>query len=152
MIRKPSRGWWVLPGGKVEPGERWIDAIRREVLEETGLSVHDLTLRGVHVMQRQATEPAGVSYRTLVQFVAGQTTGELLATSPEGDIEIVPLLEVPRLPKDPADDITIRHLLDSAQQSDSTVFFGKFVYDENHLLIVATVEESGSVQRRGETL
>ena len=37
--REPLKGWWSLPGGAVEVGERLEAAIRREVLEETGLQV-----------------------------------------------------------------------------------------------------------------
>jgi 8-oxo-dGTP diphosphatase len=37
--REPSRGLWSVPGGRVEPGESGPDAVRREVLEETGLDV-----------------------------------------------------------------------------------------------------------------
>ncbi|CAG2163872.1 unnamed protein product [Oppiella nova] len=34
-----SRGKWSLPAGKVDPNEQIIDAIRREVLEESGLEI-----------------------------------------------------------------------------------------------------------------
>jgi 8-oxo-dGTP diphosphatase len=37
--REPSRGLWSVPGGRVERGESGPEAVRREVLEETGLNV-----------------------------------------------------------------------------------------------------------------
>ncbi|HEX8926712.1 MAG TPA: NUDIX domain-containing protein, partial [Terriglobales bacterium] len=36
---EPLKGEWSIPGGLVELGEKLIDAVRREVLEETGLIV-----------------------------------------------------------------------------------------------------------------
>lgn len=35
----PAAGTWSLPGGRVEPGETYPEACRREVQEETGLDV-----------------------------------------------------------------------------------------------------------------
>ena len=40
--KPPYEGFWSLPGGRVEAGERLIDAARREVAEETGLSIDAL--------------------------------------------------------------------------------------------------------------
>jgi 8-oxo-dGTP diphosphatase len=42
LIRRghdPHRGCWSLPGGRVEAGESVEQAVEREVLEETGLTV-----------------------------------------------------------------------------------------------------------------
>jgi 8-oxo-dGTP diphosphatase len=37
--KEPLKGYWSLPGGLVEAGERLEDGVVREVLEETGLAV-----------------------------------------------------------------------------------------------------------------
>lgn len=45
--REPAAGLWSIPGGKVEPGESREAAVRREVLEETGLRVEVVAPVGV---------------------------------------------------------------------------------------------------------
>lgn len=42
--REPLKGYWSLPGGLVETGERLQDAIAREVREETALRVAPLAI------------------------------------------------------------------------------------------------------------
>lgn len=38
LLLQRVRGNWVLPGGKIEVGERYLDTARRETAEETGIS------------------------------------------------------------------------------------------------------------------
>ncbi len=43
----PAAGKWSVPGGRVEAGEWIVDAVRREVIEETGLQIEVAELAGI---------------------------------------------------------------------------------------------------------
>ncbi|MEX1121640.1 MAG: NUDIX domain-containing protein [Balneolales bacterium] len=49
-IRHPTRevGIWMPPGGGIDFGEKMEDAVRREILEETGVKVQVGDLRYIH--------------------------------------------------------------------------------------------------------
>lgn len=51
-IKRADNGEWVLPGGIVELDEDPRDTVRREVLEETGVTVKPVQLTGVYKNMR----------------------------------------------------------------------------------------------------
>lgn len=60
----PGSGWWVVPGGGVDPGEGLAEAATRELAEETGLRLGADAL-GEPVARRTVVH--GYSDRVLVQ-------------------------------------------------------------------------------------
>jgi len=45
---EPNKGLWTIPGGKIKFGEKIEDALKREMLEETGLEVEVLNLEDIY--------------------------------------------------------------------------------------------------------
>jgi 8-oxo-dGTP diphosphatase len=78
LIRRgtpPRIGEWSLPGGRIEPGERVVDAALRELAEETGVQARILGL--VDVVDGLFPE-AGRHY-VLIDYVAQWISGEPVA-------------------------------------------------------------------------
>ncbi len=92
--REPMKGYWSLPGGAVETGEALEDAMRREVLEETGLEVDVLGL--VEVFERVTRDADGAAeyHYILLDYVCVPTGGVLCAADDAARAAWFPLEEV----------------------------------------------------------
>jgi len=83
--RAPLRGEWSIPGGRLELGETVRQAVCREVLEETGLTVKVIDLLGV--FDRIVPDDTGrVRYHyILIDFLCRVTSGTLQPGSDAAD-------------------------------------------------------------------
>lgn len=77
--REPLKGYWSLPGGVVEVGEELEEAIRREVLEETGLEV--LPESVVEIFERIMRDEDGRPeyHYVLIDYLCTNACGEVMA-------------------------------------------------------------------------
>ncbi|HEY0951967.1 NUDIX domain-containing protein [Nocardioides sp.] len=103
-VRKRGTGMFMLPGGKLEPGESPAQAARREVAEEVGLAVSDLELLGEFTAQA-ANEPDRTVASTVFRATLvgePEATGEIAelrwSSIEATDADLAPLLRDHVLP------------------------------------------------------
>lgn len=89
---KPGWRGIAFPGGHIEPFEAVTDSVIREVKEETGLDITNITLCGVK-------DWCGESKRYIVfLFKTSTYSGELLERTDEGEVFWTPIESIHSLP------------------------------------------------------
>ena len=129
LLQKPSRGWWVAPGGKMESGESIKEAVTREFREETGLNIQNPEIKGVFTIVIKKDNRV-IDEWMMFTFLATEVTGEMLTVSPEGKLQWQQLNDVQNLPMAPGDVFIFNHILHSSE-----TIYGTFYYTEEFELL-----------------
>jgi len=89
--KPPSVGSWTLPGGAQDLGETCEAAARRELLEETGLTVGHLHFCA-HVDTIRHDDSGRIRFHyTILDFAARWTEGEPIAGSDVSEVQWAPM-------------------------------------------------------------
>jgi ADP-ribose pyrophosphatase len=84
LIRRgkaPLRGRWVIPGGTVELGETLVEALVREVGEETGLTVRPMEVLNVFDHIDRDGGGGVLRHFVIVDYLCAYVCGEVCAGS-----------------------------------------------------------------------
>ena len=120
----PNKDKWIGIGGKLEAGESPFDCIRREVHEETGLTLDTVNYRGIITF---VSNEFGTEYMHL--FTSSDFHGEINPTCDEGVLEWIEKDRLINIPMWEGDKIFLR-LIDT----DTKFFSLKLVYEGNTLV------------------
>lgn len=74
LLVKTERRGWEMPGGQVEEGEDIISALKREVLEEAGVTIK---IKRLATIYSSISEPSKV----IIDFISEYDSGEVKATN-----------------------------------------------------------------------
>ena len=115
--KAPYKGQWSIPGGKQLPGETVTQAARRELMEETGVEVNELTLIDVIDIIVPDEEGKILYHYIVADFRAHWLSGEC---SPGYDAQDVHWFNLNKLGSISLLDKTRKIILKAAGKPDST--------------------------------
>lgn len=73
----PAKGYWSIPGGKLRRGESIVQAVEREMLEETGLRVRPSKL--VAVYEKLPPDGSDEEHYVVLDYLCKAAGGRLCA-------------------------------------------------------------------------
>jgi 8-oxo-dGTP diphosphatase len=136
MLKKPRRGWWVAPGGKMEPGESVRDSCIREYREETGIYLKNPQLKGIFTFIMKENDQV-LSEWMMFTFFATDSDGMSFDESDEGKLEWQQLDQLKNLPMAAGD----YHIIDYMIHGNG-IIYGTFTYTKDFQLISYRLDPS----------
>ncbi len=121
-----NEGKWIGVGGHFEEGESPEDCLRREVMEETGLTLKSQKFRGIVTFIYNSADKNVTEYMHL--FTSDDFEGELIKCD-EGELEWIDIDKILDLPLWEGDKIFLKLLRD-----EDTFFNLKLVYEDDILV------------------
>ncbi len=113
-----NEGKWVGIGGKFEPGEGPDECMKREIFEETGLTVTAFDFLGVVDFSSDRWAPEAMYLYRVTDF-----SGELRADCPEGELRWIPGEELAELPMWEGDRYFLEPLLRGEKDFDMSLSY-----------------------------
>jgi len=95
--KEPLQGWWSLPGGAVEIGESLKDAVRREMMEETGLVIRPVRVFEIFERIMRDADGRPEYHYVLIDYLCRVTGGRLQAGDDACAVEWVRRRDLPSL-------------------------------------------------------
>ncbi|MBI0577659.1 MULTISPECIES: NUDIX hydrolase [Bacillaceae] len=136
LLQKPRRGWWVAPGGKMEPGESVRDSCIREYREETGIYLKNPQLKGVFTMIIRENDCVESEWM-MFSFLANDSDGMDVEESEEGILQWHTLDQIKNLPMAAGD----YHIIDYMIHGKG-IIYGTFTYTKDFELISYRLDPS----------
>lgn len=92
---KPFGGMWALPGGFVNMNEKGIDAGKRELFEETGITTDELFEFGI--FDKPGRDPRGRTVSAVFYAFIDNVKNQMNAGDDAAEVKLFSVTELPEL-------------------------------------------------------